>query len=184
MKALPEKFTTWPQHLTFAQSELTEHTFHHVVVKGEHWLWAADVENSADFVYAGSDRRSEAGRGMGGAACTFKLVDGGVVVLYGPFKCAPSYLKAAAGIDLSSRHYTRGVIAFAYAMSKEGGSYFQRKDFTDLLHLDEDWTLGTFDRIEELAQEIANREGRKVYYHSQSSGGSTAAWQHPEEGEA
>jgi hypothetical protein len=47
-------------------------------------------------------------------------------------------------------------------------------------HLDEKAVLGSFYRINEKAQELANKLNKKMYYYVKTSGGSQRAWKDPE----
>ncbi len=51
--------------------------------------------------------------------------------------------------------------------------------FKDVLYQDKDWTVGYFDRIEDMAQNMANELGKKVVFYSQSQCGSTQSSKYP-----
>lgn len=181
-KDLPESFVTWPMDVKSASAEAAARKYHDVTIgPDEHYLYA-DEPNAGDHVYHGFSNPEKKGEGFAGRTLVFELVDGGSVTLYGPFHCGPGGL-LKHGIDLTCRHRTRGVIAKAYEHIplQESKGYFGQRRYKDLVHLDEDWVIGDFNRIEDLAQELADKHGCMMYYHSESDGGSISSRKEPQE---
>jgi hypothetical protein len=154
--------------------ETYDRKYHAVEVReGEYYLYA-DQENAADNVYHGYTNRQQ--EGFGGRHITFELVDGGEITLKGPFHCGGGGL-LKHGIDLSNKYLTFGVIS----KKRERTKHFMCDEYRELVHLDGDWVLGKFHRIEELAQELANEHGCKMYFYARSQGGSTAFYKEPQQ---
>lgn len=137
-----------------------------VFPKGRIWL-VANQENAADNVYAEGGPGSD---GFGGATLRFKLVDGTVVSLKGPWKTGAGALFADTGHDVRDKYLTRGIVAFERAIGKFGGA----DTFTEIVHYDDGPVLGTFDRVRQIALQAANDAGREVYFSFVSHGGGHA----------
>ena len=139
-----------------------------------YWLWSATVVNSGDYVYTGSTEVHQ--EGFGGRNMEFPLVGGGSVILKGPWHAGSGGLFTATKgkIDLRDRHHTYGCIAEEREPMPNRGHYSHQQRYTKLVHKDEHWILGTFDRIEALAEELTQSWGRPFYYYSKSHGGSIA----------
>lgn len=140
--------------------------------KGRRWL-VADQESAAENIYAEGGPGSD---GFGGATLTFDLVDGGTLSLKGPWKAGADGLFKATGFDCRATYFSRGIVAF----ERETGKRYTDPDiFRDIIHYDEAPVLGTFDRIQDIAQAAANETGRKVWHSSISKGGGHAGWAEP-----
>lgn len=133
---------------------------------GKRWL-VADVEDCASWVYVEGNPGSQ---GFGGREITYTLVDGTEVKLKGPWHTEPQSLFADTGVDIRDRFKTLGCIA---RDRKYRGKYGHELTMLDVLYVDKEETLGTFKRVEDKAQEMANELGETLYYYSQSSGGSS-----------
>lgn len=179
MSALPESFTSWPMNIKSGIAEAGEHRYHCVTRGSEHWLYA-DSENQGDNCYHGFSDPKRGGDGFCGRAMKFTLVDGSELTLYGPYKCAERYLHEV-GVNLSDKHKTRGVVALDAGPYFDGGAYFHQRTYSRLLHLDTEWVLGEFERVEKIAQRLADERGEPVYCYYETQGGSTARRKFPAE---
>ncbi len=141
--------------------------------KGPRWVVAVQG-NPADNIYKDGGPGSE---GMAGRTLTFPLEDGTSVDFKGPWKCMAGSLFEATGVDVRDLCETHGIIA----LRRENGPDAARmrltyNEFYDVLHLDEGWQLGTYDRIDELAYKFAKELGVKVWFSVISHGGGRASW--------
>lgn len=168
---LPDSFTQWPLFMTCGLSDVN-------VVKykmekdngGGVWLFG-DCPDFADHTYHGYTDRQQ--NGFAGRHITFDLSDGGSVTLKGPFKCRPPK-------HMDAKVMTRGVIGTSISRHPDLQDYFGNLTiYHGVLHLDRDWILGEFNRIENLAQEIANERNKEIWYRCESRGGSHSGAKQP-----
>jgi len=140
---------------------------------GKVWLVAVQ-DNPADNVYVSGGKGSQ---GFAGRTLEFELEDGSVERLVGPWHTNSGALFADTGYDVRDKHLTFGVIGLGreYKNGSGGGV-----TITDVIYQDEDWTIGTSDRIEKIAQKLANELGKTVMKFSKSSGGSSCGQVKPE----
>ena len=109
-------------------------------------------------------------RGFGGREISFPLVDGTTDKIRGPWHSNSDALFSDTGVDLRDRHITFVVISRGV---KSDPDNYMGTIMTDVLHIDEEPTIGSFERGKKLAQEIANKEGKPVQCYSESRGGSS-----------
>ena len=133
--------------------------------KGTYWLWPVDHDEPGAHVHCGSTTvRSE---GYGGRTMKFPTRNG-VVTLLGPWHSDTDSLYERTGVDLRDKHRTFGVVA-------EESSHGFYATYTKLLHIDPDGgVVGRFERIKELAKKLATERKQRLYYYSESNGGSSA----------
>jgi len=124
------------------------------------WL-VADQENAADNIYLAGN-----GRGFGGRKITFTLVSGDKITFQGPWLSNANHLFLETGIDVRDKYKTLGAIA----KDLDGDA------LEDIVYLDMQPMIGSFDRIQESAQLLANQLKIKLYYHVESSIGSRTSW--------
>lgn len=122
-------------------------------------------DNPADNIYVEGGFDNE---GFGGSTLYFKLEDGTLLKLKGPWHTNSEELYRATGIDIRDKHKTFGVIS--------KGVIYNDVLMTNVLYQDNDWVIGKFGRIEDKAREIAKEIGQRVYFYSRSMGGSCRAW--------
>ena len=141
---------------------------------GTHWFWPHDHPEPGAMVHCGSPvmagKRSD---GYGGATLNFSTPDG-VIPIQGPWHTNTNALFEKTGVDLRDRHLTYGVVG-------TGREYENNRTIiTGLVHADPpEGVLGRFERIETLAQELADRECRPFYYFRRSRGGSSCGLVYP-----
>lgn len=87
----------------------------------------------------------------------------------GPRRSNSAALLAYTGIDVTELYLTFGVIGFDVAYGSAG---MHPVTIKDVQYKDEHWTLGSFDRVKDIAQEIANKKDRIVYCFTKSKSGS------------
>ena len=139
-------------------------------------IWYIPIQdNPADelHVFIKKENPNSCFKGYGGATLKFLLEDGIVDEVKGPWHSNADSLFSDTGIDLRDKYKTIGAIGKGRAY-EDGKSYI-----TDVLHEDTDWVVGSFDRLEEMAQKFADELGIEISYYSQSSGGSRTSWAMP-----
>lgn len=147
----------------------------HIGKSGSVWL-VKHGKFAADNVYVSGGPGSQ---GFGGATLEFKLSDGTVEKLVGPWHCNASDLFKDTGVDIRNTHSSRVVIAKNVEYDRD--SYYT-KIFTDVIVVEQEFQEGSFDRAEmrELAQKHANELGQKVYFFKETGGGAMGEWIKPE----
>lgn len=125
-------------------------------------IWLVGIsEDQGNAVYVQGGPNSD---GFGGRVLTFRLENGcDSISLKGPWHTNPSSLLSDTGIDVRDKFYTFGVVG-------EGREY---PAITKLLWFDTEPVIGSFDRVKQKAQEIANERGQTVFYYMESRGGSS-----------
>jgi hypothetical protein len=141
---------------------------------GRIWLVAIQ-ENAADNIYVSGGKHSQ---GFAGRTLTFKVDDGSDISLAGPWHSNSAALLADTGVDVRDKYLTFGVIG----LGREYGQVQGLHPITikDVIHVDSQWMLGTYDRIDVLAQQHANKLGKAVAYFIKSKGGTTSGFTKPE----
>jgi hypothetical protein len=163
------------QPMTSASGEAAKHKYHLVIGKtGRRWLYA-DIPNAADHVYVDGGKGSQ---GMAGRTLRFDLVDGCTVDFIGPWKTGPDGLYKETGVDIRDKHLTRGIVA----LERECQSWPKPYIFRRIAHYDEVPVLGEFDRIDKIAQAVAERTGQKAWFCMVSGGGGVGSWADPKIG--
>jgi len=130
---------------------------------GRRWLVAIQP-NEGDNVYAESlDPNSD---GFAGRTLTFKMEDGTELKLQGPWHSNADSLFTDTGYDCRDKHAIRGVISTGRENTEQPYVY----KYTGILHYDKEIVIGTFDRIDQLAQEYADKLNTMVYFAYKSNG--------------
>lgn len=140
---------------------------------GKTWLVAVQ-DNPADNVYVSGGKGSQ---GFAGRTLEFELEDGSIEKLVGPWHSNSDALFADTGYDVRDKYLTFGVIGLGREHRNGCGGGVT---ITDVLYQDKDWVLGTFDRVEKIAQKLANELGKTVMKFSKSRGGSSCGQVKPE----
>jgi hypothetical protein len=135
--------------------------------EGKTWI-IEDGRKNPEAIYCDNPRDRT---GFGGAEFEFTLADGSVFKSKGPWKSGSEGLLEETGVDLTKLHLTRGIVA----LRREPGSYGQADIYFDVLHVDEVPVVGLFNRIDFLAQTLANELGREVCWSTVSNGGGCAS---------
>lgn len=115
--------------------------------------------------------------GYGGSVVKFPLEDGSICDVKGPWCRTADTLFEVTGIDLRNNHLTFGIIALERQSVKHKG---MTNDYKGVLYVDEDETVGDFDRIPKLAQKMANERGENVVYQVITAGGGQLGTKRPE----
>jgi len=155
-----------------AITEVKARTFQKVKGKKHTW-YIAIQKNAGDYIYCASETNRG---GFGGSEIEFNFPDGTCDKVKGPWHSNTTALFNDTGIDLSDQHATFGVICKEIEHSRSD----YQKIAKGIFHIDDDWVVGKFNRIEDLAQKIANEKGERVKYYSQSTGGSSSFYKDPE----
>lgn len=179
--------------MTSGQGIAVEHTYDMYVGKsGRAWFVPNDIPNVADQIHCtDSDDWDKAGRGFGGTALTLIVTkkDGKTIageplefVLKGGWHSNDNALKNDTGVDVSDKHLTYGAVGFERLhWSSEHPEY--NMGIARVLYADEQPTIGTFNRIQNIAQRLANMLNQEVQYSVSSDGGGSAGPVKPERGE-
>lgn len=140
------------------------------------WFYPANSDEPGAYIY--HDPRDPKSQGFAGSTLTFELEDGTKVPVKGPWHSNSDALFQHTGIDLRAKHKTWGLVARVrdYIKSNNLSNYC----FKDVFHLDEQPIVGEYDRINKIAQDMANKLGETVYYYSESRGGSGCGPVNPE----
>jgi hypothetical protein len=171
-----EKYKVKHEEVRFGRDEVNKRTFKKVETDAKIW-YIPIQENPADdlHVFIKTENTQLGGfRGYGGATLNFLLEDDTIDAVQGPWHSNPDSLLADTGIDLKDKSLTFGVIARERIY--EGNDTI----LNDVLYKDAEWVVGKYTRIKELAQTFANVYEDKIYYYTQSTGGSTLGWMDPE----
>lgn len=142
---------------------------------GVYWFWPAEHPEPGAMVHCGSPiiagRKSD---GYGGAIMAFRTADGNINI-QGPWHSNTDALFERTGVDLRDKHLTYGVVGTGRDTTTDFHTVI-----TGVVHADpKDGVLGTFERINVIAQELADREDRPFYYYRKSHGGSSCGPVYP-----
>lgn len=138
--------------------------------RGTSWYWAADRDNAADYIYCRHEGNYHS-NGFGGATMRFPL-EGGSVEVQGPWHSNAEALFAETGVDLRDKHHTRGVLGLCYAQTFYSA--------IDVIYFDEDWVLGSYNRVDDLARELANKYNVPIYGWMAGQGGGHSIYKEPQ----
>lgn len=138
---------------------------------GKRWLVAIQA-NLADNIYVQGDKNSD---GFAGRTLDFRLETGETVSLKGPWHSSAEALFNDTGYDVRNKCLTMGIVA------EDVEPKFPTSFYSGVIHLDNEWTLGHYDRIQDIAQEAANRLKKPVAYAFISTGGGSSSWVEPNE---
>lgn len=137
---------------------------------GKYWL-VAKQPNAADNIYVAS--KDGKARGSAGQVLAFSLGAGNSITLQGPRHGNFFAFSDDTGIDLSGKHLTQGLVALHYHMHNG------HDVFIDIVYIDDKPVVGELNRIEKIAQTIADDNDCTVSYYSRSIGGSTFSLARP-----
>jgi hypothetical protein len=142
---------------------------------GRIWL-IPDIPNCADYIHCSPKPFSGYSDGYAGRTITFPLTDNTTISIQGPWHSNSDDLYSDTGIDIRNKHLTFGIIAL-----KRDPTTFYTNKYIGIFYKDKEPTVGYFDRIEIIAQEISNRLHIPISYYSQSTGGSCSSFVYPRE---
>jgi len=163
------------QPTRFGRDEVKKRVYRKVETEAKIW-YIPIQDNAADDLHVFiKNKGGKIGsfEGYGGATLNFLLEDGTTDAVKGPWHSNSLSLFNDTGIDLRNNTITIGAIGKDRTF--EGNTTF----LEDVLYEDTDWVLGSFNRIKDMAQEFADKLGIKVWYYSQSTGGSSTCWLDP-----
>ena len=161
--------------MLYGSAEAEKHTYKKLVDKrGQTWLVAVQP-NEGDNIYVSAgtaeNRPGYRGfRGFGGQTLTFELESGEKIELQGPWHSNSTALYTATGYDVRDKHKTFGVVA---RKCEDGW-------LRDVIYQDGNWEIGVFNRVEMIAQQLANDCGHTLQVYSESQGGSSRGPVEPE----
>ena len=175
-------WTDEPYRMMSGSADAEKRVYKKLIGKsGRIWLVAIQ-DNPADNIYVSANTiENNPGykgfRGFAGRTLTFELEDGSILELQGPWATNSDALLKDTGYDVRDKYLTFGVIGLGrkYENGCGGGV-----TITDVLYQDEGWTIGEFDRVDKIAQKLANEIGKTVMKFSKSQGGSSCGQVKPE----
>lgn len=140
---------------------------------GRGWLIPNNIPNKADMLhvtaYPDWDR---VGEGYAGGTLIFHT-SAGEFKLHGGWHSNPDGLFHDTGIDVRGTTLTRGVIAKVCVAS------YPNYTMDEFLLDENEWVLGTFNRVKDLAKDYADTLNIPVFSYMQSLGGASMGWKKP-----
>jgi hypothetical protein len=130
------------------------------------WLYDLAAKSPAGAIYC-DDPNDDKSDGFGGSTLTFKVGKCGKYTAKGPWHSNSDDMFRATGVDLRDKSLTFVVVA--KSRTYEGHATV----LEDILYADKEPTLGNFSRYKAIAQKFADDSQEPVFYHSESSGGSS-----------
>jgi len=174
----PVLFNMWGDGQISASGDAAERKYHvapDLVRKGSLWLYA-DQPNVGDNVYWGyPPELNKPSEGMGGRTLDFALVNGGVQQIKGPWKTSVENMFERAGVDHRDTYLICGIVG----LRRENASIGKPDTYYDVLHHDANWVLGSFHRVQRIAEAAALEHNCMVYYSDRSLGGGGASYTSP-----
>ncbi len=137
--------------------------------KGKRWFVAVQ-NNEADNIYV---ETTECNNGFCGRKMKFKLQDGSIVTAIGPWHSNSGALYKDTGYDCRNKHLTYGIVA------KERIYVGGQTKYVNVVFVDTEFTLGSFNRIDDIAQFFANKFGQRIYYAVKTMGGGRSSYCDP-----
>lgn len=134
------------------------------------WLYPAEImPNASEYIYA-REIHNEGSQGFGGRIIPFEMADGSTYELKGPWKTSPDGLYRATGVDYRATTLTRGIVA-GYRSYGRGGA---PDLYVDVLHYDEAPVMGTYNRVDLIADALVQEFRRDLVIAMISRGGGHA----------
>jgi len=136
----------------------------------EKWyLIPVNIPNRADYIYT---RKKDIGKsfGFGGDVLIFKLNDGRLFSLQGPWHTNSNSLFHDTGISVGDEYFTWGYIYEQKEPARVKGSLYT---MINVIYQDNSWILDRFDRIENHTKKLVQHFKKSLYYSSFSRGGSS-----------
>lgn len=140
--------------------------------KGHVWLYAVNCDHPAETVHF-HDPEDKHSDGYAGNTLHFVLEDGTVYDAKGPWHSNSDAMFEKTGVDIRNTYRTFGCVA----LRRKYENHISK--FIDVLHLDKESTLGTFDRLEKIALDWADKLGHPVACYRESRGGSSSGYEIP-----
>lgn len=177
-------WTNEPYKMICGSADAEKRVYKKLIGKsGRIWLIAVQ-DNPADNIYVSANSaENKPGyrgfRGFAGRTLTFELEDGTTLDLQGPWATNSDALFNDTNYDVRDKYLTFGVIGLGRKYEHGMGV-----TITDVLYRDKDWVIGEFNRVEKIAQKIANELGKTVMKFSKSRGGSSCGQVSPDKADS
>lgn len=139
---------------------------------GNTWLVPTYCAWPGEYIHV--DQHDPHSQGYGGGILDFPLEDGTVYSVKGPWHSNSEALYEDTGVDLRDTHRTYGCVALEVRYDQTGNGIF-----TKLIHVDREPVVGSYDRINDIAQMEANRRNHPIAMCLISSGGGQMGWEYP-----
>lgn len=158
-------FIAPPYSMFSGQGEAVAHTYNiHLGKSGRIWLVSTDCDCASNIYVQGGPKSD----GFGGAVLEFTLANGcDKIKLKGPWHSSSESLLFDTGVDARDRTLVFGVIGKGRDW-KDGRSVIK-----DLVYFDKEPTLGTFNRISDMAEAMAKEMNQQLFVYSATKGGSS-----------
>lgn len=154
-----------------SREEASSRMFTRVPTEKAVWYYT-DGENAASNIYC-STRNKE---GMGGATVEMHTPDG-VFPETGIWHSNADSLFNATGIDIRDKHLTSYIVCLEIERPKN----WYEATLCKQVQAVELSVVGEFNPGKEVAQRIANKLDRKVFFMRKSTGGGSSGWINPQE---
>lgn len=155
-----------PSNVKWCGSYIVEGEIYKKVEGKSGATWLVPVTNNPDQIHV--DTHTPGSQGYAGRTLGFKLIDGFIYRAQGPWHSNSDSLLKDTGVNLTKLHLTYGVVGLSRECIK--GSYMSFK-YYDVLYADVSPKIGSYSRIENLAQQLANDYGITLFYSVVSYGG-------------
>ena len=103
-------------------------------------------------------------RGYGGREIPFKLEDGTIKIIKGPWHTNSETLYNDIKLDIRNKHLTIGCLFLDRCKSI-------LNNFTNVIYVDEEPVIGDYDRIKNMAIEYSKKYKQTIYYYMKSATG-------------
>lgn len=120
------------------------------------------------------DQHDPHSQGYGGGTITFPLEDGTTYNVKGPWHSNSESLYNDTGVDIRATYRTYGCVALNLRYDNRGTGIFE-----NLIYVEREPTIGSFDRITDIAQAEADKRGHPIAACSISRGGGHMGWEYP-----
>ena len=168
-----DTFETTRQPTRYASEDAMEWTYQKVLAGSAVWLIPTNHPAPAEQIHV--HYPGQHSDGYGGRTLLFRLEDGSDYEAQGPWHSNADSLYACTGVDLRDQYRTYGCVAHL----REYIPNILEDRFVGILHKDQDWVVGRFDRLREIARDFADKLKHPVYCYSKSMGGSSSGLEYP-----
>lgn len=189
-KTLPleEKENEWtdePYKMICGSTDAEKRRYKKLIGKsGRTWLVSIQDDAAGNVYVSANPKENTPGykgfQGFGGRTLHFVLEDETKLDLTGPWHSNASALFEDTNYDVRDKHLTFGVVGLGREWKTERGCCGP-VTITNVIYKDSDWIIGEYNRINKIAQELANKLNKTVIKFVKSHGGSSCGPVEPEE---
>lgn len=164
-----------PYQMKSGSYEASLKTYKLVDLGNKAWLVPTDGDPSKIHY----DPKNPNSQGYANRELTFDLEDGTEYKCIGPWNSNSEDLFNSTGIDLRDNHMIQGIIALKREKHPDFPNQHMMHLYKDILYVDEEPKAGKYMRVDNLAQEFADKYKIDVFYQYRSSGGGCAGKKEP-----